>query len=85
MKAFFSSKGDWIKTETKYTFNSLPSNVKDGFKKSKYAELTVSDVTQLDQKDKETQYKVVVKKNDYNKRNLMFSKAGQLISDSGSL
>src|SRR5437868_4424542 len=38
MKAFFSSKGEWIKTETKHTYNSLPSDVKDGFKKSKYAE-----------------------------------------------
>src|SRR4051812_46369685 len=62
MKAFFTSKGEWIKTETKHTYNSLPSDVKDGFKKSKYADLSVVDVTQIEDKDKGLQYKVVVKK-----------------------
>ena len=84
MKAFFSSKGEWLKTETKHTYNSLPVEVKDGFKKSKYAELSVANVTQIDDKDKGVLFKVVVKKNDYNKRNLVFTKAGQLTSDNGS-
>lgn len=85
MKAFFSSKGDWIKTETKHTYNSLPAAVKDGFKKSKFADLSVLDVTQIDTKDEGVQYKVVVKKNEYSKRNLVFSKTGQLLSDNASL
>lgn len=85
MKAFFSSKGEWLKTETKHTYNSLPTDVKDGFKKSKYAEFSVVDITQIDDKDKGVQYKVVVKKNEYTKRNLVFSKAGQLISDNTTL
>jgi hypothetical protein len=85
MKAFFSSKGEWLKTETKHTYNSLPADVKDGFKKSKYADLSVVDVTQIEDKDKGIQYKVVVRKNEYTKRNLVFTKAGQLMSDNGSL
>lgn len=85
MKAFFSSKGEWIKTETKHSYNSLPSDVKDGFKKSKYAELSVLDVTQVDEKDAGVQYKIVVKKNEYSKKNLVFSKSGQLLSDNASL
>ncbi len=85
MKAFFASNGDWIKTETKHTYNSLPSDVKDGFKKSKYAELSVVDVTQIEDKDKGVQYKVVVKKNEYSKKNLVFSKSGQLLRDNASL
>lgn len=85
MKASFSSKGEWLKTETKHTFNTLPNDVKDGFKKSKYAELTVADATQIDDKEKGVLYKVVVKKNEYNKRNLVFSKTGQLVSDNGTL
>lgn len=84
MKAFFSSKGEWLKTETRHTYNSLPLEVKDGFKKSKYADLSVIDVTQVEDKDKGVLFKVVVKKNEYNKRNLVFTKAGQLTSDSGS-
>lgn len=85
MKALFSSKGEWIKTETKHTYSSLPSDVIDGFKKSKYAELDVLNVTQLEDKDNQVQYRIVVKKNDFNKRSLIFSKSGQLISDSASL
>lgn len=85
MKASFSSKGEWLKTETKHTYNSLPSDVKDGFKKSKYADLSVADVTQVDDKDKGVLYKLQVKKSEYNKRNLVFTKTGQLISDNGTL
>lgn len=85
MKAFFSSKGEWLKTETKHTYNSLPADVKDGFKKSKYADLSVVDVRQIDDKDKGVQYKVVVRKNECTKRNLVFSKSGQMMSDNGTL
>ena len=85
MKALFTSKGEWIKSETKYDYNSLNTDVKDGFKKSKYADLDVLDVTQIDDKDNQTQYRIVVKKNDFNKRSLIFSKNGQLISDNASL
>lgn len=85
MKASFNSKGEWLKTETKHTYNSLPSDVKDGFKKSKYADLTVVDVTQIDDKDKGVLYKLLVKKNEYSKRNLVFTKSGQLTSDNGTL
>lgn len=83
-KAYFSSKGEWLKTETKHTYNSLPLEVKDGFKKSKYADLSVIDVTQIDEKEKGLLYKVVVRKNEYSKRNLVFTKSGQLVSDNGS-
>ena len=85
MKALFTSKGEWIKSETKYDYNSLPADVKDGFKKSKYADLDILDVTQIDDKDGQTQYRIVVKKNDFNKRSLIFSKSGQLTSDNASL
>src|SRR3954470_10284069 len=84
MRSTFSSTGEWLKTETKHSFESLPDEVKDGFKKSKFADLTVVDVLQVEEKEKETQYRVVVKKNDIAKRSLVFSKTGQLISDSAS-
>lgn len=82
MRATFSSDGEWVKTETKQTFESLPSDVKDGFKKSKFADLNIIDVFQVDEKDKEGQYRIVVKKNDIAKRSLVFSNTGQMISDS---
>jgi hypothetical protein len=82
MKANFSSTGEWMKTETRYSYEKLPSDVKDGFKKSKFANLNVVDVLEVEERDKETQYRIVVKKNDIGKRSLVFSKTGQLISDS---
>ncbi|MGI8635954.1 MAG: PepSY-like domain-containing protein [Segetibacter sp.] len=85
MRAFFTSKGEWTKTETENTFNSLPVEVKDGFKKSKYADLSVLSVMQVEDKEKGFLYKIAVKKNDYNKRNLVFSASGQLVSDNGSI
>jgi hypothetical protein len=85
MKASFSSKGEWLKSETKHTYNSLPPEVKDGFKKSKYADLSVIDVTQIEEKERGVLYKIVVKKNEYSKRNLVFTKTGQLVSDNGTL
>lgn len=84
MKAFFSWKGEWIKTETKDSFDNLPADVKDGFKKSKYADLGPLEVLQVDEKDNEIQYRLVVKKNDFNKRSLLFSRDGQLVSDNVS-
>ena len=85
MKASFSTKGDWLKTETSLTVNNLPLVIKDGFKKSKYADYTVVSATQFEDPEKGVQYKIVVKKKDYGRRNLVFSKTGQLLSDTGLL
>ncbi|HEX8460732.1 MAG TPA: PepSY-like domain-containing protein [Segetibacter sp.] len=85
MKSTFSTKGDWIKTETKCSLEKVPLEVKDGFKKSKYASLPVQDVLKIEGKDQLTQYKVTVKKNDFNKRYLVFSSEGQMISDNTML
>lgn len=84
MRAAFSSSGEWIKTETKHDYESLPADVKDGFKKSKFADLNILEVLEVEEKDKETQYRIVVKKNDIAKRSLVFSKSGQLISDNAT-
>ena len=85
MKANFSSKGEWLKTETKHQYATLPADVQDGFKKSKYATMEVKDVLQVEEKAKDSQYKVVVKKNDYNKKTLVFASNGQLLSDDGGI
>jgi hypothetical protein len=85
MKSTFSSKGEWLKTETKHSFEKVPLEVKDGFKKSKYANLPVQEVMKIEEKDEVTQYRLMVKKNDFNKRYLIFSTEGQLISDNTSL
>ena len=81
VKATFSSKGEWQKTEKKYDFTKLPSNVKDGFSKSKYAKYDVKEVSEIDDSEKGLMYRVVVKKDDFTKRGLYFTAAGQLVKD----
>jgi hypothetical protein len=53
-EVMFSSKGEWLKTETKYSFDKVPIDVKDGFKKSKYADMPVQEVLLIEEKDKAT-------------------------------
>jgi len=85
MKSTFSSAGEWLKTETKDFFEKVPLEIKDGFKKSKYAASPIQEVLKVEGKDQLTQYKIIVKRNDFNKRDLLFSSEGQLISDNISL
>jgi hypothetical protein len=80
-KASFSSKGEWLKTEKKLDFATLPGDVKDGFSKSKFADYAVKEASEIDDKEKGLLYLVVVKKGDLTKRNLYFTATGQLVKD----
>ncbi len=83
MKSMFSAQGTWMKTETKEDYKTIPTEIKDGFRKSKYADMIVLTLTKVEEKDKQTVYKMSVKKTDSGKKNLVFSNKGQLLSDSG--
>ncbi len=85
VKASFSSKGEWLKTEKSYTLNSLPEEIKDGFKKSKYTDWTVKDIVFVEEKDKKPQYRIQVRKGDLQKKNLYFSVSGQLLEEAITL
>src|SRR2546423_12641151 len=62
MTADFSGKGEWQETDKKINFDALPNAVKDGFKKSKYADWTPGTVTQIEKNDKGIQYKIYAEK-----------------------
>jgi len=81
LKAFFTSKGNWLRTEKPMDFEKLPGVVKDGFSKSKYAMYDVKEVIGIDDSEKGYLYKVVVKKGDITGRNLFFTSKGQLVKD----
>ncbi len=85
MKATFSSKGNWFRTETKITYNLLPDVVKEGFKKTKYANIPVKDVSKTEEKNKPIQYRITVMKGAVNKTGLVFSTEGTLISEKNFL
>jgi hypothetical protein len=86
VRAYYNSKGEFIKSEKNITFNELPVEVKDGFKKSKYAEWTVKDIRYVAEKGKQTQYRLqVIRNNDIIRKNLIFSTTGQMLDDSLTL
>ena len=79
MTAEFNSKGEWLQSEKKISFEGLPDAVKDGFKKSKYTDWTTGSVTQVETKDKGTEYKIYIEKSSIvQKKFLYFNSQGQL-------
>ncbi len=81
--ADFSSKGEWQQTERGLTYAEAPAAVKDGFKKSKYADANEwkpgETVTKIVKSDNSTLYRVYVdKKGGVQKKYLFFNTAGQL-------
>jgi hypothetical protein len=85
--AKFSSKGEWLGSIKKISKDSLPAAVKDGLSKSKYAgsEWEIRTVAVYYQPGNITQYAIQVAKNDFQKKNLLFSKDGQLLKDNATL
>lgn len=80
-EAKFSNKGEWQQTEKAIDAGDLPSAVNDGLDKSKYSEWEVSSVAHIEYKDGHIEYRILVKKNDIEKKYLFFSKEGKLLKD----
>jgi hypothetical protein len=82
----FNSKGNWKKTEKYLTEDEVPAGVKEGLNKSKYAdEWEVQSYVAVSTVDGAQQYRLLVKKNDVQKKYLYFTDEGRLIRDSITL
>lgn len=79
--AKFTKEGTMIETTGELDFVQLPSKVKDGFNKSKFADWEVKSVISFEETDKPFYYRITVKKNDITKRFLYFDKNGKLVKD----
>ena len=78
----FNNKGIWQSTENKVEEKDLVEPVKDGFQKSKYAaEWTIDEIYKIQIPGEKIQYRLQIEKNDIQKKNLLFSSEGRLISD----
>lgn len=82
MVAAYNNKGRWKDTEKNWSFDQLPEAVKDGFQKSKYADWKVLEVKMIYRPGGSDRYRVKVEKNDIQKKNVFFNKAGRLVEDS---
>jgi len=85
MEARFSSKGEWQSTEKEIAQEKLPSQVKDGLNKSKYADWEVKSIYHIALPDNVTQFRIQVAKSGVQKKNLLFSNEGQLLKDNLTL
>lgn len=84
-QARFNSKGEWQETENNIDQDKLPSEVTDGFGKSKYSEWEVKEVSFIEKKDNTIQYRILVRKSDIEKKYLYFNKSGKLVKESITL
>jgi hypothetical protein len=83
MVAKYNSDGEWKETEREFTYDSLPTDIKTGFDKSKYSvEWKEKETSIIYLPHNEIQYRVKVQKNDLQKKYLFFDKSGRLIRDS---
>ena len=85
--ARYGSKGEWQGSTKKITKDALPAVVKDGLSKSKYADpdWEVRTVTMKYLPGNIVQYVINVYKSGLQKKNLLFSSAGQLLKDDNTL
>jgi len=84
-EARFNKKGTWQQTENETNEASLPSEVKDGLEKSKYADWETTAFYLVSLPDDNTQYRITVKKSDLQKKNLLFNNEGKLLKDNITL
>jgi len=83
--AKFNAKGEWLVTEKKVEYIGLPPAVQDGFKKSKYSDWETKGVKMIDENDRELVYRILVKKNDVQRKYLYFNDDGKLLRDIATL
>lgn len=85
MIASYTNKGVWKETQKAWDFEKLPEDVADGFEKSKYADREVTETVVLYLPGGITQYRLLAKKNDIEKKYLFFNEKGRLLRTSLTL
>src|SRR5687768_15560823 len=79
-EARFNNKGEWQETEKIMEPASLPAAVKDGYDKSKYTDWELKELSYLEKKDT-TYYRILVRKNELEKKYLFFDDKGKLLKE----
>lgn len=84
--AEFNSTAEWVKTEAKLTYDKLPKEVSDGFHKSMYSGWDRNELVKIEQKDKDPEYRIKVKKTGgITGKYLFFNPSGQLLREAYTL
>jgi hypothetical protein len=84
-EAEFNGKGKWQETELWISVDSIPAEVMDGFKKSKYGDWTIKQARRIDQPKDVVKFRLEAEKTDINKRVLIFNNNGKLLKSDMTL
>ena len=82
MNAEYTNKGIWKNTEKKWSFEQMPDSVKDGFRKSRFADRDVKEVVMIYLPADVIQYRIKAEKSSVEKKYLFFSPEGRLLRES---
>jgi len=86
MIAKYTNEGEWKETEKESNYDALPSEVKDGFTKSKFSnEWKVIETAIIDLPSGAQRYRLKIEKNDIQKKYLYFDTTGKLLRDALTL
>jgi hypothetical protein len=77
----FNDDGTWKDTYTVIEFNALPAAVKNGFTKGEFSDWEVQEIRKIDANGRDRTYRIEVKKNTLNQKNLFYNEKGDLIHD----
>ncbi|MEO7923057.1 MAG: PepSY-like domain-containing protein [Chitinophagaceae bacterium] len=83
--AEYNNKGIWKNTLKDWSYEKLTEDVKEGFKKSKYADRQITDVKMLYLPGYVIQYRLRVEKNDVERKFLFFNTEGRMVRSSVTL
>lgn len=85
MNAEYNNKGIWKQTEKAWSFEQLSDSVKDGFRKSKYADREVKEVVIIYLPADMVQYRIKAEKSTLEKKYLYFNPEGRLLREAITL
>jgi hypothetical protein len=85
MNAEYNNKGIWKNTLKDWSYDNLPEDVKEGFKKSKFADREVTDVKVVYFPGYVIQYRLRAEKNDVEKKFLYFNTEGRMVRSAVTL
>lgn len=85
-EARFNKKGEWKDTENAIETEELPEAVNEGYGKSKYAdEWKIEAAYKILLPDDKVNYRVLARKSDLQKKNILFNSNGRLLKDNMTL
>ena len=77
----FNNNGEWLDETRKLSFGDLRSNVKNAFSQSKFASWHAYEVNEIQEKNKEKQYRILIRDSGAKGKYIYYDTKGQLTKE----